>query len=494
MGIFEILERDVAGRIGKLRTPHGTLRTPCLLPVVNPVKLEVPIEQMKRAGVEALMTNAYLIYRHNPDSSDVHKLLGFEGPIATDSGGFQILKYGSVEVGPEEIVRFQEKISPDIAVILDVPTSARDSRKQAEEKVNLTIQRAREAVTLRRSSSILWCAPVQGGKYLELVERCAREVGEQDYSLHAIGGPVEYFERYQFDRVVDLTMTAKRNLPLSRPVHLFGAGHPLSFSLAVLMGCDLFDSAAYALFAKADRYMTAGGTLRLEELEELPCECPVCLSHSVSELKRLEKKERVKLLALHNLHLSLAEVRRIKQAIAEGRLWDYTYRRCLSHPGLLDGFRRLALYSEWLVKFDPVTKPSGFLYAGPESAWRPEVLRHRSRMKRYTPPPVQTLLIVPFDCKPPAVPGHVLKLVPPFGIIPEELSGFYPLGQYQLPRDFSREELLAVLPSLREYLERFGEKYEKVILVWSEKFGEELLEACGSVTGKLEVYRKAQKS
>lgn len=492
MGVFEIFQRDAGGRIGRLKTAHGVISTPCLLPVVNPVKLEIPVEEMRKAGVEALMTNAYIIYRHWPEPPKVHELLGFEGPIATDSGGFQILRYGKVKVNPEEIVRFEEMLSSDIAVILDIPTGASDSRRQAEKKVEITLKRAREAVRLRQNPSILWAAPVQGGRYLDLVERCARELGQLDYPVHAIGGPVEYFERYHFSRVVDLVMTAKMNLPLDRPVHLFGAGHPILFSLAVLMGCDLFDSAAYALFAKAGRYMTPEGTMRLEEMREFPCPCPACLGHSPREVRKMAAEERTKVLALHNLYVSLVEVRRIRQAIAEGRLWEYAQRRCSSHPRLLDAFRRLARYSDWLEKFDPVTKPSGFLYTGPESAHRPEVIRHRRRMDRYAPPPSEILVIAPLGCKP-ELEGHVIRVIPPFGVIPEELSGFYPLGQYEIPKSLSREEWLTSLSSLEEYLKKFGEKYQKVILLWIEGVGEELVKACRAVKEKLEIHRKGEK-
>jgi len=486
---FEVLQRDAGGRIGRLETPHGVLSTPCLLPVVNPVRPEIPINEMRKLGVEAIMTNAYIIHQHQMEARDVHSLLGFDGPVVTDSGGFQILKYGKVEVSPEEIVRFQESISSDIAVILDVPTGASDNRKQAEEKVKITIERAREAVNLRKNPNILWSAPVQGGRYLDLVEKCARELGQLDYHIHAIGGPVEYFERYHFSNVVDLVMTAKMNLPLNRPVHLFGAGHPIFFSLAVLMGCDLFDSAAYALFAKADRYMTAEGTLRLEELREFPCQCHVCTEYSPKEVKNMEKVERIKLLALHNLSVSLVEVRRIRQAIAEGRLWEYTQRRCVSHPRLLNALRRLARYSAWLEKFDPVTKSSGFMYIGPESAYRPEVVRHRIRMERYSPPSSKVLIILPLGCKAEIQEGHIVKVVPPFGVIPEELSGYYPLGQYEIPKTLSREEWKTALVSLRGYLEKFGKKYEKVVLFWKDEIGEELVKACEPVTDRMIIER-----
>ncbi len=491
---FEILQRCGGGRLGRIETAHGEIRTPCLLPVINPVQVEVPIEEVRRAGAEALMTNAYLIMKHFPDAGDVHQHLGFDGPVVTDSGGYQILRYGEVEVSPEQIVSFQDSIGPDIAVILDVPTGAQDDHGTAERKVEETVERARQAVQLRRNPNVAWCAPVQGGRYLNLVERCARSLAQLEYQVYAIGGPVEYFESYKFHHVVDLVMTAKRHLPLNRPVHLFGAGHPICFSLAVLMGCDLFDSAAYALFAKDDRYLTPTGTVRLEELRELPCECPVCRCSSAEELKEVDRQERKRILALHNLYVSLAEVRRIRQAIWEGRLWEYTHQRCTCHPALLQAFRQLLKYAKWLERFDPVTKPSGFLYTGYESAFRPEVLRHRFRMSRYRPPAEECLILVPHGQKAEfPVQGHVVRIVPPFGVIPEELSDVYPLGQCEIPRQLTRQEREVALRELRQYLVRHGGSYRKVYLLWDEEWGQDLIEACQPVKNKLEVYQKTEK-
>ena len=76
--------------------------------------------------------------------------------------------------------------------------------------------------------------------------------------------------------LADMILTAKKGLPLERPLHLFGAGHPSMFALAVALGCDLFDSAAYALYARENRYMTENGTWRLNDLDYFPCSCPRC--------------------------------------------------------------------------------------------------------------------------------------------------------------------------------------------------------------------------
>jgi 7-cyano-7-deazaguanine tRNA-ribosyltransferase len=99
-------------------------------------------------------------------------------------------------------------------------------------------------------------------------------------------------ENYRYDVLVDMIAAAKMNLPLERPLHLFGAGHPTMFALAVAMGCDLFDSAAYALYAREGRYMTESGTWRLGELDYLPCQCPKCANTTPKAVLEMPRKRR----------------------------------------------------------------------------------------------------------------------------------------------------------------------------------------------------------
>ena len=108
----------------------------------------------------------------------------------------------------------------------------------------------------------------------------------------------------------------------SKPVHLFGAGHPLIFPLAVALGCDFFDSSAYVKYANDGRMLFYWGTEKLEDLTELPCSCPVCSKYAASELKKLGKKEKILEIAKHNLYVSFAELKKIRNAIANGNLWE----------------------------------------------------------------------------------------------------------------------------------------------------------------------------
>jgi 7-cyano-7-deazaguanine tRNA-ribosyltransferase len=405
---FEIKRKDGAGRIGVLEVDGKRVTTPALMPVFNVSNPVVSIEELvDEFNVKVLMTNAYMLLR-NPElkkkvlDGGIHRLLGFDGITATDSGSYQLMVYGSVETTNKEILRFQEEIGSDIGSFLDIPTLPDAYKPRAVKQVEETVNRAREA----RNAGFVVNAGVQGGRYLDLREHAARELGSM-FSLVAVGGIVPLMENYRLAELVDVIATVKQNIPLDRVVHAFGLGHPMVFPLAVLLGCDLFDSAAYALYAQDDRYLTEYGTEKLMELDYLPCCCSVCSEHGLG-LKNLHGKDRVKALARHNLYVSFTELDRVRQAVSEGSLWELVLMRCRSHPALMSALEVLMGYSEWIAGLDPITKKSAFYYTGVESEHRSEVLNARRRITRVKSDDVVELR--------------------PFGGVPAEVLDIYPFG------------------------------------------------------------------
>jgi 7-cyano-7-deazaguanine tRNA-ribosyltransferase len=423
---FEILHKDLAGRIGRLSTLHGTVETPLLMPVINPHLPLIPPDELASMGAEMVITNSYII-NQDPDLREgaieqgLHHLLGFPGPIMTDSGAFQLSVYGDIDVLPLEILDFQFAIKSDISVPLDIPTPPDVSRERAESELNITEERLREAAGLKRDA--LLAGPVQGSTYPDLRERAGRFARELGFDLYPIGGVVPLMEAYRFRDLVDVVVSAKKGLGSGVPVHLFGAGHPMIFALAAAMGCDLFDSAAYALYAREGRYLTVQGTRKLEEMKHLPCSCPVCLKYTQQEL--MDSPQRSRELARHNLYVSLQEIKLVRQSIRDGSLWDLMETRCRSHPRMLDGLKQLASYGDWLEGLDSASK-STFFYLSPESASRPEVIRHGRRIERIS---LKGEVLITDD--PNANPSgydNVLNFKPPFGPYPTQLSETYPFN------------------------------------------------------------------
>ncbi len=448
-GCFEIMHKDLAGRVGKLYTPHGIVETPTLMPVVNPHILLLTPNELKELGADMLITNSYIIhqdtsFKERALEQGVHGLLGYDGPIMTDSGAFQLSVYGSIDIQPLDILRFQQEIRSDISVPLDIPTGPDAPREQAEMELAETERRLREAVENKREGLLL-AGPVQGGVYPDLREAAARNLRAMDFDVYPVGGVVPLMESYRFKELVDVVVASKQGLGPGVPVHLFGAGHPMVFALAAALGCDLFDSAAYALYAKDGRYLTPDGTYRLSDLRYLPCSCDVCRKHTPESL--LEDPRRAELLARHNLAISFQEMRAVRQSIYEGSLWEHLERRCRSHPKMYEAFKHLSKHAEYLERLDRVSK-STFFYLSNLSARRPEVVRYRKRISRIN---LRGDVLVT-DRRPTKEERskytHILGFKPPFGPYPIELEEMYPLNAEVL-EEADDDAIRAALDSLR---------------------------------------------
>lgn len=441
---FEIKDRDAAGRIGKLEVNGKKIETPAIMPVVNPKQLIVEPKELKRMGFDIIITNSYIIYkdkklREKALEKGIHRLLDYDGIIEVDSGSFQLMRYGKVEVTNREIVEFQHKIGVDIGTFLDIPTPPDAPREKAEQDLKITLERAKEAESIKQ---IPMNATVQGSTYLDLRKLAARKLSEMNFEIHPIGAVVPLLESYRFKDVVDIVIASKMGLRPDRPVHLFGAGHPMVFALAVAMGVDLFDSASYALYAKDDRYLTPQGTKRLEELEYFSCSCPVCSKYTPQELREMPKEEREKLLALHNLWVIREEINRVKQAIKEGELWRLVDERARAHPKLYAAYKRLLEYYHYLEEYEPITKKSAFFKISEESLKWPIARRAKERAEKV-------------KAKFPESIPH-----PIFGEIPKYLSLTYPFAQSESEEDFqiekpTRENAILYIMAIAEY--QFGE-------------------------------------
>jgi 7-cyano-7-deazaguanine tRNA-ribosyltransferase len=509
LSIFEIKEKDLLGRIGKLKTRSATVETPLLFPVINPSNQPISSKRLKEVfGCQAIITNSYIIkkrFDQKPiEMGGLHKFLDYDGAVMTDSGAYQILVYGEVEVSQKEIVAYQEGIGSDIATILDIPTGWKVTKEEAEVTVAETLRRAKAFFELKTRDDILWVGPVQGGRHLDLVASSAVEMGKLPFPIHALGSPTEVMENYRYDVLADMILTCKKGIPMERPLHLFGAGHPSMFALAVSLGCDLFDSAAYALYAREGRYMTENGTWRIDQMDYFPCSCPKCSSETPEGLRRKPAKEREVFLAEHNLHVCMAEIRRIKQAIRDGRLWEHTEMRLHAHPALLSALKRIRSSEDFLEKFSPTAKSSGFFYFDSVGLVRPEIVHYRKRLtERYTPPAeAKVLFLVPQTRNKPfhkapemkkirqllrmigedqAAKVHVCVYAAPFGVIPLELDEVYPLSQHEVTLPLDLETVNYVAAQTAEYIKRSS--YQGVVLLndrklWNDTVKESAKQAC----------------
>ena len=470
--LFEITASDLLGRNGIIHTKKGKIRTPCFVPVVHPEAsknlLSVNEFQTKYA-VDFIITSSYILKNRYADAKiDLHKQTGFLGPIMTDSGAYQSLVYGEIKFTPESVIAYQEGIGSDFGVPLDIPIAIDDSYDVAKAKVEETILRCKKVPATIAKTDTIWVGPIQGGRYLDLLEESSRVVSDIDsFGMFALGSVVELMSDYQYDTLVDMILTVKQHLDPSRPLHLFGAGHPSMFPLIVAAGCDSFDSAAYALYAHEKRYMTTTQTFLLEELDDFPCSCPVCLSTTPKDLLKRPKSEILSALASHNLFACQTEMKNIRRAISMGTLWELLESRSLAHPNLKKGFDRLKESSHLLVKSTPRIKKKGIFVVSDDSLQRPEIISHKQRLATLAPPGNKNLIVISllhadleevygifksvksFLKRNATIAANydIWVLDPVFGLYPLEISELFPLAQYVAIDNLSRENIHSIIHS-----------------------------------------------
>ncbi len=484
--LFEITKTDLAARIGKIETNHGTVETPAYVPVIHPVKQTVPAKKIMDMGFDAVITNAYISrnsYGDEAVSRGIHSIIDYDGPIMTDSGGYQVLEYGRVDVSPEQMQEFEIGIMTDFAIPLDKPTGFGLPRSLAKKYVDHTLKVSKETLDSSPDNGQIWIGPIQGGEHFDLVRRSVRGLVNAGFRMLALGSPVEFMESYEYGLLAKMIIESKKHIPHSIPLHLFGAGHPLTIPLAVALGCDTFDSASYMLYARQDRYITEDRTRHLSSMTYFACPCEICTKFTPAELYSLNKDERANNIALHNLVAIKSEVDRVKEAIMEGRLWEYVMKKCRAHPRLYEIIGIMTKSTDYLQKTTPKFKDRAvFLYSA-EDQFRPEVAAFGETVRRFKTKK-RTLLIMPETTQKPAylapeysrmkkISGmteyQVCHYSPFLGLIPIEISDLYPASHYVAARtEYRPEEFPAFEQTWMKFFE--NNRFEEIMYDSSDQF------------------------
>jgi len=450
--MFEIVEKDEVARIGKLYTRHGVIETPALFPVINPSKQYVELSRIRELGFNQVITNAYIIrgtYGDTAREVGLHELLGWDGPLMTDSGAYQILQYGHIEVSPDDALRYQVEVGSDIGVILDIPTSYPRPRELVEVEVNETIRRARRAILqlkeLDPEHRMLIVGPTQGGVYRDLLAYSAKAVSRLPFDIYAIGSPTTLLQSYNFTSIIKMILTVKAIIPPGKPVHLFGVGHPLILPLAVALGIDLFDSASYMLYASDDRVILNNRTVRLSELSK-DYVLDGC-GKSAGELMEMSKEERIRLIAQHNLWVLSREMMEIKQRIKEHDIWGYVAQKARQHPSVYRAYLTLrgsSIFRGLIVKLASGLKVNATQLSILDDGdlARPEVQWAKRRLSKLIKGmgDLANVLVIIGDYEEPFIRTQVASEVTRmgvrvftynevYGLIPIELSDVYPFSQ-----------------------------------------------------------------
>ena len=355
---YSLEHTDLAtgARVGRWRTPHGTIETPAFMPVGTKASVKgLTPDQLREAGVEMVLANTYhLALRPGPDVvaelGGLHRFMGWNGPLLTDSGGFQVFSLAKLtrldeqqvvfrshidgtlfELSPERAVQIQEQLGADCIMCLDEcpPHDVPEERlRDAVDRTTRWALRCRDAQ--KRSDQALF-GIVQGGTNRLLRERSAEGLLPLEFPGYAVGGLSVGEIPEQMYTTLDWTVPL---LPRDKPRYLMGVGRPIDLVEAVLRGVDLFDCVLPTRNGRNGMGFTHGGIVRLRnqiyQRDDRPldplCGCPVCRQFSRAYLRHLFLVNEMLgpiLLSWHNLAYYQGLLSDLRQAIRENRAGEF---------------------------------------------------------------------------------------------------------------------------------------------------------------------------
>jgi queuine tRNA-ribosyltransferase len=354
--LFEVTATDGAARRGVLTLPHGRVETPAFMPVgtYGTVKAMSP-QELEAAGVEIVLGNTFHLWLRPgleviEAHGGLHRFMGWNGPILTDSGGFQVWSLGPLRkiseegvrfqspvngdpcfLTPEESVRVQRGFNSDIAMVFDECTAYPAAYEQARDSMQLSLRWAERSRRAHEGSGNALFGIVQGGMYEALRDESLAGLAAIGFDGYAIGGLSVGESKRDMMRIV--RHTAPR-LPADRPRYLMGVGTPQDIAHAVAAGIDLFDCVLPTRNARNGWIYTRGGVIKLRnaryrgDLQPLDpeCGCPTCRNHTRAYLHHLQRVNEMlgaRLNTLHNLHYYQEHMRALRAAIDGGRLAEH---------------------------------------------------------------------------------------------------------------------------------------------------------------------------
>ena len=355
--VFEVVAEDGRARAGVLRTVHGEVETPAFMPVgtKGTVKMLDPSE-VRALGAQIVLGNTYHLHFRPGDEliaglGGLHRFMAWDGPILTDSGGFQVFSlrdtiarvddegvtFRNVYDGspthftPELAARIQQNLGSDIAMCFDQVPAPGVSRRELAEAVRRTTHWAERQAAAPRAEGQLLFGISQGGVDDELRRRSIEEIAALDFDGNAIGGLAIGEDRAAMFATTDW---ATALMPTDRPRYFMGIGDAEGILEVVEAGVDLFDCVLPTRTARTGSALTGAGRLNLRGSRfarddrplEVGCDCPACSNFTRAYIRHLVNQNELlglRLLSLHNLRFVVALTRGAREAIKDGTFDAY---------------------------------------------------------------------------------------------------------------------------------------------------------------------------
>jgi queuine tRNA-ribosyltransferase len=365
--MFKLIQKSDNARLGVLKTPHGKIDTPFFMPIATAGAIKgLTTDEAKDLGAQILLSNTYHLHlRPGEDvikkAGGLHKFMNWNGPILTDSGGYQVfslskirkLKDDGVEfqshldgkkifLTPEKAIEIQMKLGSDIMMVLDECPAADKDRKYVEKSLQLTTEWAERCQTFfikkrRDAPRRVSTTPtglfgiVQGGMFPDLREQSAKELTSIGFDGYAIGGLSVGEPNKVMYEIIEKTVP---HLPEDKPRYLMGVGTPEDILEAVERGIDMFDCVLPTRNARHGYLFTSKGIVRIRNEKYIKdfspldpnCDCYTCKNYTKAYLRHLFISNEIlslRLNTLHNVAFYLRLMRDIRGAIKEDRFKQF---------------------------------------------------------------------------------------------------------------------------------------------------------------------------
>lgn len=350
-------EKDTAARLGKVTTPHGKIDTPIFMPVGTQatVKTMTP-EELLKVGSQIILANTYHLYLRPgskliAEAGGLHSFMNWDGPILTDSGGFQVFSLSDLNEITEEGVYFQSHldgskhfISPEVSMDIQMDLGSDiimafdecppypSKYEYVEKSLKRTIRWAKRSKKAMTSKDQALFGIVQGGVYKDLRQASVKALVDIGFPGYAIGGLSVGEEKEKMIDVLDFTVPV---MPEDKPRYLMGVGTPEDLIEGVKRGVDMFDCVMPTRIARHGQVFTSKGKLTVrnasykEDFTPLDheCDCYVCQNYTRGYIRHLIKRKEilgVRLTTFHNLYFLMNLMNKIREAIKSDSLLEFT--------------------------------------------------------------------------------------------------------------------------------------------------------------------------
>jgi queuine tRNA-ribosyltransferase len=356
MEFFKLEGKSKNARAGTIKTAHGDIQTPIFMPVGTRASVKgLWQEDLEELQAQIILGNTYHLYLKPGHEliekmGGLHKFMTWEGPILTDSGGFQVFSLSDLNkvteegvafqshidgsrhmLSPEKSMEIQKALGSDIVMIFDECPKLPATKETLRESMELTLRWAKRCHDYKLKPHQNLFGIIQGGLHEDLRQECMERLMEMDFPGYALGG-LSVGEKNE--EMVQFLNSFAPKMPEHKPRYLMGVGKPLDILNGIRAGIDMFDCVLPTRNARNGQFLTTHGPLNIKKKrfidDPLPpdteCDCKVCQRYSRSYIRHLFNVGEYlagQLITYHNIHFYLKMVKNARKAILEDKFDDY---------------------------------------------------------------------------------------------------------------------------------------------------------------------------